>query len=106
MKYYNINDPSQKVSLKQAVLETVKYLDGDYAIAVYDGKDIIVVRDPVGVKPLYFGENKSKKFSAFASERKALWNVGIEEVETLPPGYMLYNWRMVEYNSGLKMLSC
>ena len=89
-------------SLKQAILETVKYLDGDYAFAVYDGKDLIVVRDPVGVKPLYFGINKYKKFSAFASERKALWNVGIEEVETLPPGYMLYNWRMVEYNGGLK----
>ncbi len=89
-------------SLKQAILETLKYLDGDYAFAVYDGKDLIVVRDPVGVKPLYFGMNKYKKFSAFASERKALWNVGIEEVETLPPGYMLYNWRMVEYNGGLK----
>ncbi len=89
-------------SLKQAILETVKYLDGDYAFAVYDGKDLIVVRDPVGVKPLYFGINKNKKFSAFASERKALWNIGIEEVESLPPGYMLYNWRMVEYNGGLK----
>ena len=90
------------LSLKQAILETVKYLDGDYAFAVYDGTDLIVVRDQVGVKPLYFGINKYKKFSAFASERKALWNVGIEEVETLPPGYMLHNWRMVKYNGGLK----
>jgi asparagine synthase (glutamine-hydrolysing) len=90
-------------SLKQAVLETVKYLDGDYAFAVYDSKDLVVVRDPVGVKPLYFGENKYKKFHAFASERKALWNVGIEEVETLPPGHMLYNWRMFEYD-GLKTI--
>ncbi len=90
-------------SLKQAVLETVKYLDGDYAFAVYDNKDLLVVRDRVGVKPLYFGENKCKKFYAFASERKALWNVGIKEVETLPPGYMLHNWRMIEYD-GLKTI--
>ena len=83
-------------SLMPAVLETVKYLDGDYAFAVYDGKDLAVVRDPVGVKPLYFGENKIEKVYAFASERKALWKIGIGEVRTLPPGCMLYNWRMVK----------
>ena len=92
-------------SLRQAVLETVKYLDGDYAFAVYDGKDLAVVRDLVGVKPLYFGENKIKKFFAFASERKALWKVGVKDVETLPPGYMLYNWKMAEYDGLKKVLN-
>ena len=88
-------------SLFQAIVKTLKYLDGDYAFAIYDGKDLAVVRDPVGVKPIYFGENKHKNIWAFASERKALWKVGIEEVNTLPPGYILYNWEMVELDNGL-----
>lgn len=91
-------------SLRQAVIETLKHLDGDYAFAIYDGENLAVVRDPVGVKPLYFGENKEKKVSAFASERKALWKVGIEEVKTLPPGYMLYNWEMVEMGNVLSSI--
>lgn len=89
-------------SLSHAVIEALKHLEGDYSFAVYDGKDLAVVRDQVGVKPLYFGESNDKKISAFASERKALWEIGIEWVETLPPGFMLYNWKMVELdNVGL-----
>lgn len=90
-------------SLHSALVKTLEYLDGDYAFAVYDGKDLAVLRDPVGVKPLYFGENQAKNTFAFASERKALWNVGIDKVETLPPGYMLYNFRLVKLGERLKL---
>jgi len=33
---------------------------------------------------------------AFASERKALWEVGINETHSLPPKYMLHNQELVE----------
>lgn len=92
-------------SLEQAVHETTKYLDGDYVFAVYDGKDLVVVRDPVGVKPLYYGVNKNKNFQAFASERKALWNIGVKDVKTLPPGCMLVNWNLIEYNKLKSVLN-
>ena len=82
-------------SLYDAVIKTIEQLDGDYAFAVYDGKNFAAVRDPVGVKPLYFGENDDEKIFAFASEKKALWKIGINDVKTLPPDSILYNKELV-----------
>ncbi|MCE5214826.1 MAG: asparagine synthase (glutamine-hydrolyzing) [Methanobacterium sp.] len=86
---------------QEALVNSMKCLDGDYAFAIYNGEDLAVLRDPVGVKPLYFGIDK-KNLSAFASEKKALWEIGLKDVFNLPPGYMLYNWKMIELNYGLK----
>lgn len=87
-------------SLYDAVIKTIEQLDGDYAFAVYDGRNFAAARDPVGVKPLYFGENDEKIF-AFASEKKALWKIGITDVKTLPPDSMLYNKELVKINNKL-----
>ena len=89
-------------SLYEAVIKTIEQLDGDYAFAVYDGKNFAAVRDPVGVKPLYFGENNTRKTFAFASEKKALWKIDITNVKTLSPDSMLYNKKLVKLNSNLK----
>jgi len=43
-----------------------------------------VARDLLGCKPLYWGE--ANGIAAFASERKALWVLGIESPQTFPPG--------------------
>ena len=96
-KYY-------KSSLSDAVKKAVKFLDGDYAFAVYDGKDLVMARDPVGVKPLYYGENTKKKLFGFASERKALWNIGIKNVKTLQPNKMLVNQNLVDSENNLEKL--
>jgi len=45
-------------------------LDGMFAFLVYDGKDILVARDPLGIKPLYYCRTGDCLF--FASEIKAL----------------------------------
>lgn len=55
----------------------VPQLDGVYAIAVTDGTDIVIARDLIGVKQLYWGENE--EVVAFASEKKALWKIGLRE---------------------------
>ncbi|HEX6067577.1 MAG TPA: asparagine synthase (glutamine-hydrolyzing) [Nitrososphaera sp.] len=62
-----------------AIKEVVSELDGIYALAIRDEKTGVValVRDRLGVRPLYYGEND--RFVAFASERKGLWEVGIRE---------------------------
>lgn len=62
--------------LEDALRFTVNQIDGDYAFAYTDGENLAVVRDPVGVKPLYHSGE------AFASERKALWRLGLRDVET------------------------
>jgi asparagine synthase (glutamine-hydrolysing) len=78
-------------SLVDAVKRSLEILDGDYAFAIYDGKDCVVVRDPLGVKPVYYGEDHLKGVYGFASERKALWKIGINDVHTLAPDHVLLN---------------
>ncbi len=66
----------------------VKELDGDYAFA-YLKEKLHLVRDTVGVKPLYYSNTGS--VFAFASERKALSEIGINynDIIALKPGHML-----------------
>jgi asparagine synthase (glutamine-hydrolysing) len=45
-------------------------------------------RDPVGVQPLYFGENRD--YAAVATNRKALWKLGIENIASFPPGNLAF----------------
>jgi len=71
-------------SLKMGGAELIKQFDGSYAFAVVKGRQVIVGRDSVGTCPLYFGENRS--VCAVASERKALWRIGIEKTSSFPPG--------------------
>ncbi|MFO7605755.1 MAG: asparagine synthetase B, partial [Desulfurivibrionaceae bacterium] len=40
--------------------ECVKELDGMFAFAIYDGDTFMLARDPIGIKPLYYGyQNKT-----------------------------------------------
>jgi asparagine synthase (glutamine-hydrolysing) len=64
----------------------IQELDGDYAFAFVDDEKLYLARDPAGVKPLYYA--KSAEF-AFASEKKALYAIGMNEIHTLKSGYML-----------------
>jgi asparagine synthase (glutamine-hydrolysing) len=71
-------------SLGDALHNVVNQLDGVYTIAATDGEGIIIARDPIGVKQLYWGEDGIS--AAFASERKALWSIGIGDAHRLLPG--------------------
>ena len=85
----------QKTNVK-AVADFVKTRRGAYAIASLHGENMILARDPVGQKPLYFGKNE--RLVAAASERKALWRVGLDRVDSFPPGYIMSltrkGWRL------------
>jgi asparagine synthase (glutamine-hydrolysing) len=58
--------------------------DGAYAFAISQSNRIIVGRDVYGLVPLYYGENED--ICGLASERKALWAIGIRNVWSFPPG--------------------
>jgi asparagine synthase (glutamine-hydrolysing) len=58
--------------------------EGDYALFIIKAQEMKAGRDPIGVKPLYFGENESK--IALATTRKSLWQLGIETPKSFPPG--------------------
>jgi asparagine synthase (glutamine-hydrolysing) len=73
-----------------AIRKTVAELDGVYALVIKDEVTgtIALVRDKIGVRQLYYGENDS--FVAFASERKALWKVGVKEpTKCVLPGHAI-----------------
>ncbi len=67
----------------QAILKTV---EGEYALIIATPKRLVAARDPVGIQPLYYGE--STQFTTFASNRTALWRLGVEEPKSFPPGHV------------------
>jgi asparagine synthase (glutamine-hydrolysing) len=69
----------KKNDLLYAIKKTVAELDGVYAFVVKQEESgtLALVRDKMGVRQIYYGEND--KLIAFASERKALWKIGIKE---------------------------
>lgn len=63
----------------------VDKLDGDFAFVVVDGDDFIAGRDPLGVKPLYYGvDDRGRTY--FASEMKAIADQ-CKTFSTFPPGH-------------------
>jgi len=62
----------------------INKLKGSYAFAIACQDKVIAGRDTMGTTPLYYGENETT--SAVASERKALWAIGIKDAESFPPG--------------------
>lgn len=103
---YNFHEIAEKLRLKTdsdsetlfKLIEStgaeaaIRELDGDYAFAYAKNGEILLARDPAGVKPLYYGGTGD--MFTFSSEIKSLLSVGISEIFALMPGYML------SYRSG------
>jgi len=62
-----------------------KNLDGDFACAISDRGKLILARDAVGIKPLYYGHSNGNL--CFASETKGLVDI-VDDVREFPPGYV------------------
>jgi len=112
-KNYKRSEASIIIALyKQHGLNFVKFLDGMFAIALYDEKQkkLILARDRIGKKPLLYSKISNDTL-VFASEAKALYKVlpnktlnkktiidvmtfgyvpgpnsAIEEIKNIPPG--------------------
>lgn len=72
---------SNPIRSAEQILEKV---EGSYVFILAKSDRLIVGRDVFGATPLYFAENES--LCALASERKALWNIGLKNVKSFPPG--------------------
>jgi asparagine synthase (glutamine-hydrolysing) len=69
----------------EAQLQTlIEKAEGDYAFFMIKEGWIAAARDPIGIQPLYYGE--TKEYAAYASNRKALWQLGIEKPISFLPG--------------------
>ena len=62
-------------------------LDAEFACVIYDGETggFIAARDPIGIRPLYYGYDKNGVI-VFASEPKNLVGL-VEEIRPFPPGH-------------------
>lgn len=79
-----------KDNLLDAVTSAIRLIDGDYAFAVWDGENLAIARDPLGVKPLFYSIGDDN--CAFASSKQSLKSIGLNNIQTLKPEHMLYNW--------------
>jgi asparagine synthase (glutamine-hydrolysing) len=66
----------------------LKEVEGDFSFMIAEPQRIIAGRDPIGVQPLYYGENRT--VAALASNRQALWKLGIDEALSFPPGHLAF----------------
>jgi asparagine synthase (glutamine-hydrolysing) len=68
---------------RTAIREVTREIGG-FSGLVAKGCGLYGFRDVNGLRPLYYA--RSRRMTAFASERKALWRIGVKHPETVPPG--------------------
>jgi asparagine synthase (glutamine-hydrolysing) len=73
--------------LDKGIEATARSLDAEFVFVIYDEKEdkYLAARDPIGIRPLFYGYSKSGKI-AFASEMKTLDKI-CETVLPFPPGH-------------------
>ena len=79
-------------------LDMFKELDAEFACIIYDHKrgGLIAARDPIGIRPLFYGYTKVEGEIIFASEAKNL--VGLtDKIYPFPPGHYYADGKFVCY---------
>ena len=72
-------------------------LDAEFACILYDGdkREFIAARDPIGIRPLYYGYDKDGAV-IFASEAKNLVNL-TDKIMPFPPGHYYKGGQFICY---------
>ena len=78
-------------------------LDAEFALIIYDSKlkQFIAARDPIGIRPLYYGYTKSGKI-VFASEPKNLIEI-VDSILPFPPGHYYKDGKFICYRDITKV---
>lgn len=73
-------------------------LDAEFATVLYnaDTDTIIAGRDPIGIRPLFYGMQNNGNGIAFASEAKVLIDM-CTDVKPFPPGHYYVDGEFIEY---------
>ncbi|MFV0436460.1 MAG: asparagine synthase B [Desulfopila sp.] len=66
-------------------VDCVRDLDGMFAFALYDEERFMLARDPIGIKPLYYGYKDGNFY--FSSELGAMSLAEVPEVHEFPAGH-------------------
>lgn len=72
-------------------------LDAEFVCIIYDGdsKEYIAARDPIGIRPMYYGYDRQKTI-VFASEPKNLVGI-VDKIMPFPPGHYYKNGEFICY---------
>ncbi len=83
--------------IHEGIEKLVDSVDAEFAMLAVNSKtgEIIAARDPIGIRPLFYGFTKTKKI-AFASEVKALQSF-CTGILPFPPGHYFKDGKFVEY---------
>lgn len=84
---------------KLHILDVLQKLDGDFAFVLVDAESdtVYIARDPVGVRPLFYGVDGSNEIVCVASEVKAIIDMpGVVKCNVFPPGNV-YNTTTKEF---------
>ncbi len=75
-----------------------RMLDAEYACVIYDARtdEYIAARDPIGIRPLYYGYDEEGAI-VFASEPKNIVGI-VDRIMPFPPGHYYKEGRFVCYN--------
>lgn len=79
--------------------EMFKMIDAEFAMVIYDERtdEYIAARDPIGIRPMFYGTDEKGNVIAFSSEAKSLINL-CTEVYPFPPGSYYKNGQFIKYN--------
>ena len=76
-----------------------KYLDAEFAFVLYDRNKqmTLAARDPIGIRPMFYGEIKGSEKLAFASEAKSLIPL-CDNIKPFPIGTLYYGGEWIKYS--------
>lgn len=88
---------------KEYGAEMFSHLDAEYACVIYDKQEgkVIAARDPIGIRPLFYGYSESGKI-VFGSEPKCIIGL-VKEVFPFPPGHYYMDGEFFEYEDMSKV---
>jgi asparagine synthase (glutamine-hydrolysing) len=83
--------------MEQGIEKLCHIVDAEFAMVAIDNDsgEIVAARDPIGIRPLFYGYSQSGKI-AFASEVKALQGF-CSDIKPFPPGHYFKEGEFVEY---------
>lgn len=99
-KYRFVSDSDCEIILpmyREYGTDMFDMLDAEFAMVIYDGKtgEFIAARDPIGIRPLYYGYDKGGTI-IFSSEPKSLLGL-TDRILPFPPGHYYKGGKFVCY---------
>lgn len=84
-------------------IEMFKMLDAEFALVLYDAdlNEFIAARDPIGIRPLFYGYSKVSNNIMFASEAKSLVDA-CDNIMPFPPGHYYLRGKFISYHDPSK----